>query len=101
MHEYLAAGLPVISTSLPEARRYAGPIVIADTAEDFAAACDRVLADEAPGRRAAISAAMKNDTWASRVEVLSDAIKARVGARSPGPTRTPEEVPVDLVAAPA
>ena len=101
MHEYLAAGLPVISTSLPEARRYEGPIMIADTAEDFAAACDWVLADEAPGRREAISAMVKNHTWASRVEVLSDAIKARVGARFPGPTRTPEEVPVELVAAPA
>jgi hypothetical protein len=59
------------------------------------------LADEAPGRRAAISATMKNDTWTSRVEVLSEAIQPRVGRRSPGPARTPEEVPMELVAATA
>jgi len=82
MYEYLAAGLPVVSTSLPEARRFEGPITIADTAEDFAEACDGVLAADHSGRREAISATVKDDTWTSRVDLLSEAIMGVVDRKS-------------------
>ncbi len=78
MYEYLAAGLPVVSTSIPEARRYEGPVVLADTAEGFAGACDRVLATDIPGRRQTISRAVESETWLSRVEHLSNVVMSRV-----------------------
>jgi len=82
MYEYLAAGLPVVSTTLPEARRFAGPVTIAGTAEEFADACDGVLAADYSGRREAISVTVKDDTWVSRVELLSEAIIGAVDRKS-------------------
>jgi glycosyltransferase involved in cell wall biosynthesis len=78
MYEYLAAGLPVISTSIPEARRFEGPIALADTAEEFARACDRAVELESTGRREMISRVVESETWLSRVEYLSDAVMNHV-----------------------
>lgn len=77
MYEYLAAGLPIVSTPLPEAERYEGPIILADTAERFAQACDQALATQHSRDREAISRLVENETWASKVEYLSDIIVAR------------------------
>lgn len=84
MHEYLAAGLPIISTPLPEARRYSGPITIAETAECFAQACDRVGTCNDPAQRRAISRLVAHETWRSKVESLSDTLMQRL--KLPGRT---------------
>jgi glycosyltransferase involved in cell wall biosynthesis len=83
MYEYLAAGLPVVSTTIPEAEAYRGPILFADRPKEFAEACDAVLAADAPGRREAISATVKNETWESKVDYLSEQIELRL-SRKPG-----------------
>jgi glycosyltransferase involved in cell wall biosynthesis len=95
MYEYLAAGLPVVSTPLPEARRYAGPIKIAETAEEFAEACDGVIADDYPGRREDISRLVEGESWRSKVDCLSDIILERLGS----PSR-PVSIPRSKVAMP-
>ena len=74
MLEYLAAGLPVVSTPLPEARHYEGSILIRDTAHRFAAACDEVLRANHPKRRESISRLVANETWLTRVERLSEIV---------------------------
>ncbi|MCH7839647.1 MAG: hypothetical protein IID38_05370 [Planctomycetes bacterium] len=74
MLEYLAAGLPVVSTPLPEARHYEGSIFIRDTAHRFAAACDEVLRTNHPKRRESISRLVANETWLTRVERLSEIV---------------------------
>jgi glycosyltransferase involved in cell wall biosynthesis len=83
MLEYLAAGLPVVSTPLAEAERFAGPIVFAETPAGFAEACDRVLTTP-HADRARISAMVAGQTWHSRAEELSGIIEShlRRGARS-------------------
>ncbi len=73
MYEYLAAGLPVVSTPLPEARRFAGPIVLADGAEKFADACDLVLQRDRHDR-AAISECVRKETWSATVERLCEVV---------------------------
>lgn len=79
MYEYLAAGLPVVSTPLPEAKRFESAIAIADTAESFAQACDRALATG--GRdRDRIARLVQGETWLSRVESLSDIVTTRIGS---------------------
>ena len=86
MHEYLAAGLSVVSTPLPEARRYSdpGPIHIADTAEAFADACDAALIRETSTSRQQISAMVEAESWSARVDTLSEWINARcIGATVP------------------
>ncbi|MBI4719261.1 MAG: glycosyltransferase [Planctomycetes bacterium] len=77
MYEYLAAGLPIISTTLPEAQRFAGPVLFADTPAAFAEACDRVLAAARPGRREEISRLVSGESWESKVELLSQLILNR------------------------
>lgn len=84
MMEYLAAGLPVVSTPLPEARRYQGPITIAETADDFAIACDQVVHEKNPNRCQSISQLVSEETWQSKVEFLNETIMERL--KLPGRT---------------
>ena len=78
LYEYLAAGLPVISTSIPETARMAGPVRLADTPEDFADACDQVVQNTERHSPAETSKLVETETWADRVETLSDIILRRV-----------------------
>ncbi len=68
LREYLSAGLPVVSTPVPEALRYAGHGVhVAATAAEALAAAERALAESTPSARRARSAAMQPETWSARV----------------------------------
>ncbi len=70
LREYLAAGLPVVSTSLPEVRAFAPAVTLADDVESFAAACRTAIMEDTPTARAARSAGMADHCW--------DAVTARV-----------------------
>ncbi len=80
MYEYLAAGLPAVSTPLPEAERFLGPITIVDTAEEFVLACDRVLETNYAGRRMAISRFVEKESWTSKVELLSEIVVSKMAS---------------------
>lgn len=76
MYEYLAAGLPVVSTPMPEAERFAGPISICESPEQFARSCDQVLATDYANRRKDISSVVENESWISKVEMIADLISS-------------------------
>jgi len=82
MYEYLAAGLPIVSTPLPEAERFAGPIRIRSTAAEFAAACDEVVNGPFPVRRESISELVRKESWESKVEELSEIVMSKVQHRA-------------------
>ena len=96
LREYLSAGLPVVSTPLPEVQRYRNLVRIADSPSDFVAVCEHTLAEEkSDGARlaAARQAAMRHETWEAKVEELSDHVRRnmRTGLRfvpAPAPTDT-------------
>jgi len=88
MREYLAAGLPVISTPLPEANLYAAPIAVASTPEAFARACDRTLQTNYSGRAMDISRTVVHETWQKRVEGLATIVMGVVHRR-PGEASKP------------
>lgn len=67
LREYLSAGLPVVSTPVPEVTRLSHLAHVAATKEDFASAIDRALDETSPAQRGARSLAMKTETWAARV----------------------------------
>ena len=75
LREYLAAGLPVVSTDLPEVRKYAGLVRLAAGPDGFIAAIEAALADRSePANRARV-AAMQSESWEARVEQISELLE--------------------------
>jgi glycosyltransferase involved in cell wall biosynthesis len=70
MREYLSAGLPVVSTAVPEVARYSHLCHIAGRGE-FVDAIARAIHENGPRSRAARSAAMRSETWAARVDEVA------------------------------
>jgi glycosyltransferase involved in cell wall biosynthesis len=84
LKEYLAAGLPVVATRLPEVCRFAdrhpGTISFADTSETFVAALRRAVADDTASveRRMEIARLYDWDVQMSRMsEWMENALAAR------------------------
>lgn len=77
MREYLAAGRAVVSTDLPEVRRYRGLVTIATGAEEFAAAIERELLRDTPARAQARSEAMREESWDRRFEDVMRVVESR------------------------
>jgi len=71
MYEYLAAGLPIVSTPLPEANRYSQAIRFADSPEAFIQECEATLRETHPDRNRHISSLVAGEAWRSKVETLS------------------------------
>lgn len=67
VREYLAAGLPVVSTSIPEVE-HLGKAAIATTHDGFIRALEEVLKD--PGPNLLRSESLRQESWESRVEEL-------------------------------
>jgi glycosyltransferase involved in cell wall biosynthesis len=86
LREYLSAGLPVVSTGIPEMLHYPDWCYIANEPAAFLAACERALAEDSPARRRERSDAMKAETWEARVAALGDHV-LRVRAASDRSTR--------------
>jgi glycosyltransferase involved in cell wall biosynthesis len=80
LREYLSAGLPVVSSGVPEVKHYPEWCAHAETHAEFLAACERALAEDSPERRQARSQAMLAETWERKVAELAEHV-ARVSAR--------------------
>ena len=74
MREYLSAGVPVVSTPVPEVVRHADRCRIAASPEAFITAVDAALAEASPAARRARSDAMAQETWAARVAAVTRTI---------------------------
>jgi hypothetical protein len=74
LREYLSAGVPVVSTPVPEVVRYSHMCRIAATPEAFVAAVDAALAEATPAARRARSDAMTQETWSARVAEVTRVI---------------------------
>jgi glycosyltransferase involved in cell wall biosynthesis len=69
IYEYLAAGLPVVSSRLPETQRFGRFIHYynyENAAEDFAHAVESALDDSGESRRRERQLAVRDETWESR-----------------------------------
>lgn len=76
VYEYLAAGLPVVSTPLPALDRVS-EIVRARDAQEMAAELDRALALDSAERRAERSRAAAGHSWQRRLQEIAVAVAAR------------------------
>ena len=75
LREYLAAGLPVVATPLPEVAKLSHLLRLASTPEDFVSQIEASLAEGRRGPDAELSARMKSESWDARVEELSRLVK--------------------------
>mgnify|MGYP001374158382 CR=1 FL=1 len=81
LREYLSAGLPVVSTPMPEVEVYREWVEIANGPEAFVAACEKALVRITPADRAARRERMKSETWPAKVETLSDHVMSAIQPR--------------------
>jgi glycosyltransferase involved in cell wall biosynthesis len=95
LREYLAAGLPVVSTPMPEALACAEEVGLVDSPEGFLRAVEQSLPRVAfAAKRAERAARMAGQTWAGKLrviaQVLSDAptMARRDASPEPGTGRT-------------
>jgi glycosyltransferase involved in cell wall biosynthesis len=74
LREYLSAGVPVVSTRLPECAQFPEWCAVADTREQFLAACEQAIATDSPSERRRRSELMRAESWENKVKQLGDHI---------------------------
>jgi glycosyltransferase involved in cell wall biosynthesis len=80
MREYLAAGLPVVSTPLPEVARYRHLLHQALAPADFLAALERALEERSQADVRRRMEAMRSESWEARTEEMCDLLQQRLRA---------------------
>jgi glycosyltransferase involved in cell wall biosynthesis len=91
LREYLAAGLPVVSTPLPEVAKYGALVRIADGRDAFVREIEHALRERGEpfvGRRLQ---AMRQESWEGRVEQFSEHVEAALRRREPTGARMGRE----------
>jgi glycosyltransferase involved in cell wall biosynthesis len=81
LREYLAAGLPVVSTPLPESLRCDYSIAVAGTAADFVNSIGALL-DLGHDDRAGRSASVAAETWPKKVESICSSLSGASGVEA-------------------
>lgn len=77
--EYLACGLPVVSTALPEVMRFSGVVTVANDLDGFLAGVEASLTKESKEKRPLRAAAAKEHSWKSVAEDFSCRIEGLLG----------------------
>jgi glycosyltransferase involved in cell wall biosynthesis len=80
LREYLAAGLPVVTTNIPEARRLAEHLRVGTTHAEFLAHIETCLAQGA-GPQLSISQVMAAESWDAKVEEMSSLIQPLLASK--------------------
>ena len=75
MREYLAAGLPLVATPLPEVQRLRHLVHLARTPEDYLAHIDRLIGTGRVGPHMSVSRRMDSESWDQKVEQLSQLVE--------------------------
>jgi glycosyltransferase involved in cell wall biosynthesis len=75
LREYLAAGLPVVSTPLPEVKSFSDLVRIGRTPADFTTQVELALEETGEAAASRRVAAIGKDTWHSRVEYMSTLVE--------------------------
>jgi len=84
LREYMSAGLPTVSTDIPEAAAYPPWCRVARDREGFLAACDAALAEDSPEQRRMRSDAMRGETWERKVEDIGRIVQRVKARKAPG-----------------
>jgi len=82
--EYLSAGIPVVSTDLPEVRKYADHVRIARDGSLFVQACREAIQERTPVRDAARKTFASQHTWGARARTFLERISETCEATGHG-----------------
>lgn len=74
LREYLAAGLPVVATAIPEAEKLNGLLKVGRSYKDFLNQIEACLASGQIGPQLSISQSMEGESWDDKVEELSQVV---------------------------
>jgi len=74
LREYLAAGLPVVSSAIPEAEKLKHVLQVAHNRTEFLDAIQSIVDSGQLGPQRAISLKMESDSWDAKVEQLSEIV---------------------------
>ncbi|MEM8884426.1 MAG: glycosyltransferase [Planctomycetota bacterium] len=92
--EYLAAGIPVVSSGIPAARRWGGHLEIADSAQEWSAKIHRQLRPDVALERAARIESVRHLCWSCRAaDVLARLNLDRASAHAPRGDRSQRHPP--------
>jgi hypothetical protein len=75
LREYLAAGLPVVSTALPEVKQYDGVVGIGHTCDEFVAQLEAAVLNTGPSAVRKRMDAVSHESWEAKVEHISRLIE--------------------------
>ena len=82
LREYLAAGLPVVSTALPEVTHFVPDVTLANDPESFAAACRASINSLTPQARQMRSLSVADQSWEAVTERVSQLVMQAVRRRN-------------------
>ena len=96
LYEYLAAGTPVVSTSLPAVHPIPGHVWLADDAETSTQGCDEAAASNQLEARIHRSQLMAAESWTARLEQISGIVEntfrnRAISAQCPPATTTQKD----------
>ena len=86
LNEYLAMGVPVVATDLPEIRRFnerhGDVLAVAADADEFADRVRSAVADRQPDRASRRVAVARENSWSARLEEMSTLVESAIRARA-------------------
>ena len=80
LREYLAAGLPVVSTPMPEVSRYSKLVRLATDPAEFVTCIEKALEERGEMLRTTRALSMMEEGWEARVEQMSTLIQGKLAA---------------------
>jgi glycosyltransferase involved in cell wall biosynthesis len=84
-YESLATGKPVVATPLPDLKRLAGHVYLADGAEEFIGILRRLHESETPERRRARVELARENSWEARFARFEEILWGNLGDVRPSP----------------
>ncbi len=81
LREYLSAGLPVVSTDLPEVTRCGAECIVAGNHAEFIAGIEKALREDSPEKRRRRNQAMAGESWEGRVAEIGRRVMAAKASR--------------------
>lgn len=93
LYEYLAAGLPVVSTPLPAVEAVEDAVWLAENAAQWATCCARAARRNEPLARRQRSELMRAESWPARLEQIGALIERILGT---GPITPKASAPAEL-----